>query len=201
MFPKQVRDAFVKLGKDQRGEPESCMLDVQFMAGGGVLSPLVEHVGDITHRMTHLCAYTPEDQLPNLRDLGYDMVADKVFKTRKWLQSSYGFEREFEENTVSNFEYYQEQGKFKNQTVKDYKNKITVLLDKYADAHAKLTVYNECQWLAREAAIKVGRQQWFSATTALTKLWNIVKTEELYQLQASAFVLDSSGKIKPYKYN
>lgn len=98
IFPNNVRRAFVKLGDDQRGTPESVMIDVQFLMGGGVLNPIVEHVGDLTHRVTHLVKYTPSDRLPSSSELGYWMVDEKVHKCLRMLQHGYGFNREFEQN-------------------------------------------------------------------------------------------------------
>jgi len=199
VFPLSVKKAFVKLGDDQRGTPEKCMLDVQFMMGGGVLNPVVEHVGDITHRMTHLVQYTPTDRLPTSGELGFHMVDDKVHKTYKWLNSSYGFEREFEQNIINNFEYYKEKGKFKNQTVKDYRNKIAYLLKKYAEAHERLVVYNHAQWKARQAAVAVGYMAWDSASSYLASLKLICKDEETYIKECSSFRLNPSGNPIPYK--
>jgi len=199
IFPESVKKAFVKLGDDQRGEPEQRMLDIQFLMGGGVLNPLVEHVGDITHRMTHLVKHTPNDRLPTNNELGHDMVYDKVHKTYKWLNSSYGFEREFHQNIENNFEYFKEKGKFKNKTIRDYRAKIGILLEKYAQAHEKLVVYNRAQWLAKRAAVTVGYMAWDSASSYLASLRVIVNDDEKYVKEASKFELNSMGKPIPYK--
>ena len=53
-LPADVIKAFENLGDLQRGLPEMAMLQIQFANGGGVLNPLVEHLGDIIHRMTYL---------------------------------------------------------------------------------------------------------------------------------------------------
>ena len=93
VLPPDVVKAFEELGDQQRGEPERAMLRVQFAMGGGVLNPVVEHVGDITHRMSHMVKY------------GTVLGREKIIKTYDWLATRYGFEREFEENLRNNARY------------------------------------------------------------------------------------------------
>lgn len=198
-FPEVVKRAFIKLGNDQRDRPESAMLDVQFMMGGGVLNPLVEHVGDLTHRMTHLVAYAKEGAVPTANQLGYDMVDDKVRKTHKWLNSTYGFEREFKDNMRNNHAYKVERGQLRV-SYDQYVDKIYGLLSRYATEHAKLEVYNEAQWLARQAAINVGNLDWDGASFHLSQLKKMLKTEETYVAEAAKFTLTTSGQIVPNRY-
>ena len=58
------------------------------------------------------------------------------------------------------------------------RSKVTQTLRAYAKAHAKLPVYNRAQWLAREAAISVGMQQWNNARQALAELKRLAPDEE-----------------------
>lgn len=48
---KLVEDAFINLSQAQRNRPESAMLKIG-RASAGVWSWLIEHIGDLTHRMT-----------------------------------------------------------------------------------------------------------------------------------------------------
>ena len=49
-LPPNVVKSFMAVADMQRGAPEHAMLRVQRTMGGGVLSVVVEHVGDLTHR-------------------------------------------------------------------------------------------------------------------------------------------------------
>lgn len=52
-------------------------------------------------------------------------------------------------------------------------------LGAYADAHAALPVHNRAQWLAREAAVAVGRQDWSRAKQCLEALRSIFRDPDL----------------------
>ena len=84
-------------------------------------------------------------------------------------------------------------------TIRDYKAKIGTLLEKYAQAHEKLVVYNHAQWLAKRAAVTVGYMAWDSASSYLASLRVIVNDDEKYVKEASKFELNSMGKPIPYK--
>lgn len=172
------------------------MIDVQFLMGGGVLNPIVEHVGDLTHRVTHLVKYTPSDRLPSSSELGYWMVDEKVHKCLRMLQHGYGFNREFEQNIENNFPYKAE--KIPSLTIGKYRQKLYDLLEKYSEAHAKLEVYNEVQWYCREAAIQVGKREWSSVEKCLKWLKRLVDDEDRYTREAAMFSLNRSGNIIPY---
>lgn len=176
VLPPDVVKAFEELGDQQRGEPERAMLRVQFAMGGGVLNPVVEHVGDITHRMSHMVKY------------GTVLGREKIIKTYDWLATRYGFEREFEENLRNNARY-------REVPETELRSKVTQTLRAYAEAHAKLPVYNRAQWLAREAAISVGMQQWDNARQALAELKRLAPDEDTWTKHALEYHRDSSGHL------
>lgn len=109
--------AFNKLADGQRADPELAMLSVQRANVGGVLSYVVEHVGDLTHRMA---------QYPNKPDYfcGFELVKPKVDRSYGILTSGYGFAREHEQNIASNAEY-------KGVTVEVFKARLTESLSVY----------------------------------------------------------------------
>jgi hypothetical protein len=156
------------------------MLRVQRIMGGGTSSPLVEHVGDITHRMTEHVKY-------DNTVLGWD----KVLKTLRWLSSTYGFERDYKENVKVNAEY-------RNMTAAELQAQLDIALTKYADEHAKIPVYNRAQYLARQAAIDVGRQNFKSATDCLQELADL-GSEDAFAKAALQYKVDQHGEPIPYK--
>lgn len=181
-LPEPVLQAFLKLGDDQRGGPEHQMLRVQTIMGGGVLSPVVEHVGDLTHRMTHMLKHGPIYS-------GAEYVQDKTAKAIRWLSTGYGFARELEENIKSNARY-------RGVDADDLREKVRTELTKYAQEHSKLTVYNNVQWLAREAAVAVGRQEWDLALQYLETLNELAGSKQ-YAKAALECKVDKEGNPKP----
>lgn len=182
-MPESVIQAFQKLGNDQRGVPENAMLQVQHVMGGGVLSGVVEHGGDLTHRMSHMARY--HNALP-------EIMRDKVSKVLRWLTNGYGFEREYKENIVSNAHY-------RKMSPYVLQNGINVALDAYAKAHQALTVYNKAQWHAREVAIQVGKQQWDRAIISLRALLPMVQDNDAWTQLAFEYTLDSNGNPIPFR--
>lgn len=141
------------VGTAQRGAPEAAMLKVQHAMGGGVLNPVVEHIGDLTHRMC----------LGERQYAGYEYVKEKVDRGIKYLTSKYGFAREFNENIAGNARY--------NEVPEEQvRNAVVSTLKKYAEAHSKIPVYNEAQKVARQAAIDIGNMDWDSALYNLRTL-------------------------------
>ncbi len=138
----------------QRGEPEEAMHKVAQVYGGGVLNVVVEHIGDLTHRMSERNTFEWG---------GYPYVLEKVERGLRYLRHRYGFEREMEENITNNAEY---QGKDE----KTFRKRVYEALREYAAAHSELPVFNEVQTWARDAAIAVGERNWWKAEKLLAKL-------------------------------
>lgn len=179
-LPADVVRAFHELGDMQRGEPERAMLRVQHVMGGGVLNPVVEHVGDITHRMSHMVEH------------GMVMGYEKVVKTLRWLSHPYGFEREFRENIINN-------ARARNLSPDLLSKQISKALQAYGDAHAKLPVYNRAQWLARQAAVALGYEQFDAARRYLQMLLDLAPTEDEFEVQAMQYSHNPDGSLQHYQ--
>ncbi len=152
-IPAEVYDAFEQTANTQRGEPELAMTSVQKQLGGGILSVAIEHVGDLTHRMSEKGAV-----------YGSEFVSPKVNQRLKDLKSGYGFLRDHYEslNRTIDFEFEKKYPKVKKDTptyekfkVK-FKQNIENALINYSNQHKKIPVWNEMQLAAREAAIALG---------------------------------------------
>jgi len=178
-LPDDVIVAFEQLGDMQRGKPEMAMLRVQEIMGGGVLSPVVEHVGDITHRMSHMAKYNVV------------MGADKIHKTLQWLTNPYGFEREMQENIVGN-------ARHRGISTDQLKQQISQALRSYAKAHEQLPVYNRAQWLARQAAVSVGYEDFDHARAYLERLYTMARTQDEFAQNAIKFTRDEQGNLLRY---
>lgn len=182
ILPPDVAKTFEAIGHAQRDVPERAMLNVQERSGGGVLNPVVEHAGDLIHRMTHMASHgTP------LRPY----VQEKVDRVLKFLTHPYGFAKEMAENITANAEYYK-------QSPKELTQKVNEALAQYAAEHAKLPVYNLPQWLAKHAAIAIGHRRWDEAVRHLKELKALVDGED-FTTQAFAYKKNEERKLIPYE--
>lgn len=181
-FPKDIIELFTQMGSEQRNKPERAMLDAQKYMGGGVLSYAIEHVGDIYHRMTHHAKHG---------SLYPEIVFDKTSSNLERLKKSYGFSREHLENLKSN-------AKYSGVSFEEFKEKVDEKLLNYANEHRKLKTYNKPQWLAREAAISLGEQNFERAINCLSALENIVRDPVEFSRQASKVMRDKNGKFIEY---
>ena len=172
-LPEGVIESYGVMGDLQRGLPESAMVEAQKVLGGGVLSSAIEHVGDISNRMSPMHGL----------DWGYDATMDKTESNLRRLKSGYGFGREFSENLVSNANY-------QGVDIGEYTKSVDVALKKYADAHAELPAYNKIQELARDAAVALGRKKFDEATRILEELAERISTKQKFIAELREF----SGK-------
>jgi hypothetical protein len=170
---------FQQLADEQRGEPEHAMLRIQHhKLGAGVYSFVVEHTGDLTNRMTmHF----------NHFHGGFDYVNNKVNKVLRVLQNPYGFFKEMQGNLKNNYEYHLENGTISTpfpEAVKEFRQ----LGKEYADAHASLKTYNQVQTFARDAAVALGKWDFYTAEDNLEKLKKILdQGEEFWTKEAGEF--------------
>jgi len=183
-LPDNVAQAFAELGAEQRGHPEHAMLKASRLLGGGVLSFVLEHVGDLTHRMSHHAPYG--SFYPGI-------VKEKVKKTLGTLTSGYGFEKEHEENMQANNSYRKE--KDPNFDEDKLRADIEAALIKYAEEHSKLVVYNDAQWQARQAAIWLGRGKYKAAIMALNRIEDMLVTDENFTKEAAQYKLDDQDNL------
>lgn len=196
--PRQVVEAFQRLADQQRGEPERAMYRVLRNYGGGPLW-IVEHVGDLIHRMSQDHAYDA--------DAGWFDVREKIDKSLRTLQHRYGFRRELAESIASNacFRAAPEQerdrphehGESCAPIIAAYKQKLDEALRDYADAHRALPVYNRPQQLAQEAAVALGEQRYEAAEVALLLLQTLASRRDQWAAAASAYQLDGDGNPVP----
>ena len=149
----EVYDAFHELAMIQRGKPERAMTDLAIFGGGGVMGHAAEHIGDLTHRMAEYGG-----------KFGSEYVKPKVDKMLKLITNEYGFRKEFLENLENNAKYFHKENKI-NKPFEEYKSKFIrnnlLNLEKYAEEHKKVPVYNELQLAAREAAVSLGEQRFY----------------------------------------
>ena len=144
-FKGFTKDQMFALARAQRGAPEEAMLNLQSILGGGVMNVVVEHMGDLIHRMC---------ERPTFEYAGYEAVSEKVKRGLRYLEDRYGFEREYKENMESNAEHWVTKGKYKSEG--DYYAAVTRAEKEYVSAHSKLVPLNAAQFIARAIPMCVG---------------------------------------------
>lgn len=154
-----TKEQFWQLARLQRGEPEIAMEKAQMVMGGGVMSVAIEHTGDLIHRMCEKTMF---------RTAGYEFVEDKVDKVLRYLNSPYGFEREFKENLASN-------ARFHNKPLQKHMLEVDRALDAYRRAHLALPTYNQAHRKAQMAAVCLGEKDFSSARLQLSILQKHLK--------------------------
>jgi hypothetical protein len=152
--PRYTKKDFTDIGDDQRGSAESAMMKVQRVAGGGVLSVLVEHAGDIIHRANDVNTF---------EWAGYPYVLEKVDMLLRYMKRPYGFEREYRENVASNAEY-------RDVDPAQLQKDIDEALLKYASEHGKLRSLNEAHRVMKSMCVAIGHQNFALAHGRLVEL-------------------------------
>ena len=177
-----IANAFDALGQNQRGDAEHAMLRVQKANVGGVLNPVVEHTGDLIHRMSHMVSWGKQ------YNAGQEYILEKCRKVLGLLTHGYGFQREHEENLKNNAQY-------QGLSYEEHKKIVDSTLDDYAAEHAKLPAYNSPQILAKQASIAVGKQDWSNAVDLLQQLYLMSQSDDWWS-EATNVTRDSSGNLK-----
>jgi len=130
------------------------MLRAQHAIGAGPITKVVEHAGDLTHRMSKKSTISLG---------GYASVEEKVDKLIHYLTYPYGLERETEENIVSNASYY-------GLSPSELRKRFYDAMDAYAKEHEKVPVFNRAQLLGRDVAISIGERRYKDALGSLRAL-------------------------------
>lgn len=179
-----VDKAFRFLALSQRDEPEFAMLDAQRYAAG-VLSPILEHVGDLTHRIA-------QHGLSDIGEMGHEALSEKVPNAIRRLTDKYGFQKEVFENIKSNASY-------NKIPVEDFEKELRKRMKVYENAHYSLSVYNKLQFHCKMAAVYIGRWDFKYSLLHLQEInKKLLFPIETWIKEASYFKRDNTGKLLEY---
>ena len=175
--------AFDQLAGAQRGAPEEAMMRLTMANLAQEYGWLCEHVGDLTNRMA-------QHWENGCWDWGVGVTGEKVKKTLRVLRRGATLQRSILPQIKSDIRFQQEQG-----SVKGYPTTETAALRKlralgkdYAQAHEALTVWNELQGHARDAAVALGRFDFDGAVTHLEALESVLnQDDEVWCIEAGKY--------------
>ncbi len=180
----ECKNAFYNLAQSQRYRPEKKMLETQKIIGGGLMNSLIEHVGDLTHRMSQRIYIERGDLHYSISDIR-SKLDNGIYNLRKGDD----FEVEVERNRRSNFEYnFENKDKypFEYTSYESYDRSCRNSLTEYAKEHAKLGVFNESQHFAKYAAVHLGNGDYEKSLDCLKQLKDSID-DNTYSLKASRY--------------
>lgn len=191
--PKEVAGKFQKLANAQRGEPEIKMVTAQrnlMDVASGIYPFYLEHVGDLTNRLSDMYKGMSTDMpfhdvIPKIKKTSFHNSGDELYK-------------EIIDNVQNNLKYAKENNKLPQDfSVEDALKLIKKEGQEYADKHKALEVFNEPQYLAREAAVALGEFRLNDYDALIKSLKKMSQSEELYE-QGSKYFTDANNKIISY---
>lgn len=167
------------LAMEQRGHPEAAMRRVREVISQGEAGTLFELVGDLTHRMA---------QMPERFKGGWG--AAKVTDALRYLEDIDAFAEGLDGANAKIAGHRDTSVASQRRWAKD-------VMQRYAHEHSKLPVYNRNQWLAREAAVSLGRQEWSRARAMLSELQSTID-DGTYAQKNVEFTRNADGTIARY---
>lgn len=148
-------ETFHALAWQQRDKPEKAMNKAQKVLGGGLVSSIIEHSGDLIHRMS---------ERPTFNSGGYEFVKEKVHKLDSWLNEN--LMSSIHENNIKST------AKYLKIPVETHRNNVNKALERYVHEHKKLPTYNFTQKLAKIAAVSAGQRKFHVTRAAIRMLKN-----------------------------
>lgn len=158
----EAQQAFIALGDGQRGTPEHIMRNIQRMFRGSGVLFLIEHIGDLTHRLSDPSGvrsgnWSPDYAVPKITEM---------FTALK--RNNYTRETFFDDITRNGA---------------DAKG-VEMEMLRYSEAHKKLRVYNAAQYHAREAAVELGLLNFDNVQRHLDILNRMVRAGSFVEIAA-----------------
>lgn len=163
--PQELRTVWHRIALAQRGLPEEAMLDVQKALDSPGLRTVVEHGGDIIHRMTDKYQFEITSPDP------FGDVSSKLKRILKWLNDPYGFEKEVGEDIDA-------EAKRTGKTASEIEKNVKEKLSAFGKAHAELPQFNRMHALANEANALVGDFKFAQAAIRFRELLELVEDED-----------------------
>lgn len=162
--PQELRAVWHRIALAQRGLPEQAMLDVQKALDSPGLRTVVEHGGDIIHRMTSKYQFSTSPD-------PFGDVSSKLKRILKWLNDPYGFEKELGEDIAA-------EAKRTGKTASEIEKNVKEKLGAFGKAHAELPQFNRMHALANRANKLVGDFRFAEAENQFRELLGLIGNEK-----------------------
>lgn len=180
---QEAIDKFSELANLQLNKPENFMKDLQKYMGGGAVSSMIEHIGDLTHRISqNMYVYNGKVER------ALENIEPKINNALRRLNMEKPLLEELYENIDNNFIYDKSysNSKIEESTVEEFKERVIRDLKEYARLHSELPVYNDVQRYARDAAVCLGNLDVEGLKHNLESLDNIIQ-QEIFVQEASKY--------------
>ena len=128
------------------------MMKVQDIVGGGPLSGVVEHGGDLVNRMSKV-----------FHQGGYEYAKSKIFKVHNSVTQGYGFEKEV-------LEVAEQRAKDLEIPLEEYLIVLKRELKQFAEEHKKLPAYNEAHRNFRDFNVAIGEWRFKDAKRIIKQI-------------------------------
>ena len=182
LSPKAL-EAFENVSNTQRYAPEIAMSKIQSSGTVPELFGVVEHIGDLTHVLTNEAPYG------NFRR---DRVRSKIAGQLGVLENPNL--KYFIEKGHKSLSTFNKAEKGISESVDTIRKRYHKLMQKYADEHRKIPVFNRPQKLARDAAVAIGERRFKEAAKLLRNLDKIAEDPTGFQHAASIFRKERARK-------
>lgn len=180
---QEAIDKFSEIAILQRKKPEKFMQNLQLYMGGGTVSSMIEHIGDLSHRINqNMYVYNGKVE----RSL--ENIEPKINNALRRFKMEKPILEEFYENIYNNFVYDENSSnpKIEENTVEEFRERVIRDLKEYARLHSELPVYNDVQRYARDAAVCLGNLDVEGLKYNLESLDNIIQ-QEIFIQEASKY--------------
>lgn len=184
-LPEDVVEKFEYVSASQRhikNAPEHAMNEYQSYTSG-ILGHLLEHIGDLTHRLTNNIKFG---------SINIDSVMEKVAIAMPRLERGQALLREDKENLEAS-------ARFHDRSFALHKISADLILKNYIYGHEQVPVYNKIQKHARDAAIFIGQKDIDSCLREVSALDKALQSPSLFTEQATMVVRDKGGNILTYE--
>ena len=180
---QEAIDKFSEIANLQRKKPEKFMQNLQLYMGGGTVSSMIEHIGDLSHRINQNM-YIHNGKV----ERSLENIEPKINNALRRFKMEKPILEEFYENIYNNFIYDKNSSnpKIEENTVEEFRERVIRDLKEYAKLHSELPVYNDVQRYARDSAVCLGNLDVEGLKYNLESLDNIIQ-QEIFIQEASKY--------------
>lgn len=203
-IPVYIRQSFYDICTLQRGYPTASMRDFQSFFGGGVLGYVIEHSGDLIHRLN-------SGVMTN--DSNYASFLAKLKGISLSLNSDY-FESDHLDNLRSNSDFLYEHASKNVEKINDlmikygaeilrsptnffpaFQAECSSKLVAFSCAYSEIPVFNKTHATIRDLCVSLGRQEFNTAKLIVSSLMKSASKKDEFITDSFTFFTNESGRL------